>query len=185
MLPDWFEVYIDLEAEAETLSVYDHQFVNGLLQTEDYARALLTASRPEDRPEEIDWRVELHMARQAKVSNGKLRLHTIIEECVLHRTYGTQAVMSAQIDRMVQIARLSNVCVQVLPARSPVGVLGSFTLLEFTVADPSGVYLENEIGALYLEKPEQIRHYSRLYDRLRAVALSPEASVAHLAQMKE
>ncbi len=185
VLPEWFEVYVDLEAEADTLDVYDNQVVNGLLQTEEYARALLSMCVPGAAPEEIERRVEVRMQRQARVTGGALRLCAVVDECVLHRMYGSASIMSAQIDRLISMASLGNVSIQVLPAGSPVGVLGSFSILEFSVTDPVVVYLENEIGALYLEKPEQARHYSRLYDRLRAAALGPEASITRLAQLKE
>ncbi|HEY9474569.1 MAG TPA: helix-turn-helix transcriptional regulator, partial [Mycobacteriales bacterium] len=185
VLPEWFEVYIDLEGEAETLAVYDSQFVNGLLQTRDYARALLVAARPDDSPQETDRRVELRLQRQARIVEGDLRLHLIVDECVLHRTYGGPEVMREQIARLVEMAALRNVSIQVMPSSAPLSTASGFSILEFAVGDPTVVYLENEIGALYLEKPHQVRQYSRLYDRLRASALGPEASVEHLARLKE
>ncbi|HEY9474570.1 MAG TPA: helix-turn-helix transcriptional regulator, partial [Mycobacteriales bacterium] len=185
VLPDWFEPYVDLEGEAEMLSVYDTQFVNGLLQTEDYARALISAARPEDSREEIDRRVELRMQRQSRVLGGDLRLRLIVDECVLHRAYGGVDMMPAQIRRILEVADLRTVSLQVLPADSPTGAVGAFTILEFPIGDPTVVYVENDIGALYMEKPEHVRQYSRLCDRLRAAALSPEASVTHIAHLLE
>lgn len=184
VLPDWFEVYVDLETESDMLSVYDAQVVNGLLQTEDYARAIFSPAV--SNRDEVERRVELRMERQKRVSSGELRLHCVMDECVLHRSYGGPAVMAAQIERLIDLAQLSNVSLQVLPAGAMVGVFGVFTVLEFPEpADPRVVYLEHDGGALYLEKAEQTRQYARLYDSLRAAALSPEASVAHLAQLKE
>lgn len=186
VLPDWFEVYIDLETEADTLDTFDVQFVNGLLQTEDYARAILAMSVPEAAAEEIERRVEVRMQRQARVASGELRLRCVLDEFVVRRGYGGPVVMGAQIDQLIELAQLGNVSLQVLPAGASVGVLGSFSILEFpSPTDPLVVYLEHEVGALYLEKPEQVRQYARLYDRLRAAALSPEASVEHLARLKE
>lgn len=184
VLPDWFEVYVDLETESDMLCAYDVQVVNGLLQTEDYARAIFTPTI--DDPAEVERRVELRMQRQKRVTSGELRLHCVMDECVLHRQYGGPAVMRAQIDRLIEVARLGNVSLQVLPAGSSVGVYGVFTILEFPApSDPLVVYLEHDGGALYLEKLEQTRQYARLYDRLRASAMSPEASVERLAQLKE
>lgn len=184
VLPEWFEVFVDLEGEADTLSVYDSQFINGLLQTEGYARALLASARPEDDAAEVTRRVELRMQRQARVADGRLRIRLIVDECVLHRVYGDTAVMPGQLARLAEMAGLPNVSLQVLPSNSRAGAVGSFTVLEFPdPADPPVVYIENEIGALYMEKPEQVRQYSRLWDHLRAAALSPEASVSHIAHL--
>lgn len=181
VLPDWFEVYVDLEGEADSLSAYDAQMVNGLVQTEDYARALLTASRPEDAQEEIDRRVELRMRRQARLLGGGLRLHLILDECALHRTYGDTNVMTGQVRHILALAELRNVTVQILPgARASAGVVGSFSVLEFGPDDPVVVYVENEVSALYMERPEHVRQYSRLYGRLQAAALDPSSSADHL-----
>lgn len=184
VLPKWFESYVDLEEEASELGIYDAQFITGLVQTEEYARAIYHAARPQDPAEETDRRVALRMARQQRLVDGKMVLRLVLDEWVLHRAYGSQEIMRAQLIHLCELAALRNVSLQVLPTKAQPGVVGSFTLVDFpNPADESVVYLENELGALYLEKPEEFRAYARVFDRLRAAALSPEDSAVRLAEL--
>lgn len=176
-VPKWFQPYVDLEAEADELSIYDTQFINGLVQTKEYAQAIYLASRPDDTTEETDRLVDLRMARQQRLLESKLRLRLVICEWVLRQPYGGEATMRAQIHHLAELSELRNVALQLLPSKALPGVVGSFTILDFPdPADLSIVYLENELGALYLEKPEEVRQYARVFGRLRAAALSPEDS---------
>src|SRR4051812_48432503 len=86
-VPKWFQTYVDLEAQADELSIYDTQFVNGLVQTREYARAIYLASRPDDSPEETDRLVDLRMARQQRLLDGELRLRLVLCEWVLSQAY--------------------------------------------------------------------------------------------------
>lgn len=158
VLADWFELYIDLEAEAADIAVYDAQFINGLAQTEDYARAMFETWRPGEDPESLERRVKVRMERQARVWDGKTRLRLILAESALRRRFGGRKVMAEQYRQLVTLAQRRNVSVQILPDSAPVGVLGSFTILDFAEADldPSVVYLEHETGALYVEKANEI-----------------------------
>ncbi len=187
VLADWFELYIDLEAEAADIAVYDAQFINGLAQTEDYARAMFETWRPDEDPESLQRRVKVRMERQARVRDGKTRLRLILAESALRRRFGGRKVMAEQYRQLATLAQHRNVSVQILPDSAPVGVLGSFTILDFTEADldPSVVYLEHETGALYVEKADEIRQYARVYDGLRAAARDPETTVEQLTQLAE
>jgi hypothetical protein len=172
---------VDLEAEADELSIYDTQFVNGLVQTKEYARAIYLASRPDDSPDDTERMVDLRMARQQRLLDGDLRLRLVLCEWVLQQAYGGDAILRAQIHHLAELSELRNVALQILPVRALPGVVGSFTLVDFPdPADQSIVYLENELGALYLEKPEEVRQYARVFGRLRAAALSPEDSTDNL-----
>lgn len=177
VLPDWFEVYVDLEAEASSLATWDTQFINGLVQTEDYARALFSGSRPEAATSDIDRQVDLRISRQKRLMDGELFVRMVLDELALRRTYGNPQVVRAQLEHLAEIAELRNVSFQVLPVTAKENVVGSFHLVEFDQKDdPALVYIEHENGSLYLEKPKKVAQYARAYDRLRAAALSPEAS---------
>jgi transcriptional regulator with XRE-family HTH domain len=187
VLPTWFHLYVDTEAEASGLATYDCQFINGLVQTEEYARALYQVARPDDEADAIDKMVALRLQRQQQVLNGKLKLRMILDEVALHRAYGGPSVLRGQLEHLLKIARLRRVSLQLLPA-SPEqpAVAGSFHMLDFDHPDdPTLVYVETEAGALYLEKSEEIRAYARAYDRLRAAACSPEDSAARIVQLME
>jgi transcriptional regulator with XRE-family HTH domain len=184
VLPDWFEVYVDLEAEASEVATWDTQFINGLVQTEEYARALFLGARPEAPADGIERQIELRMVRQKRVLNGELFVRMILDELALRRTYGDPEVVRVQIEHLLRLAELRNVSFQILPATARASIVGSFHVMEFPKDDdPSVVYIEHEHGSLYLEKPKQVAQYSRAYDRLRAAALSPEDSVVLIAKL--
>lgn len=183
-LPDWFEIYVDLEGEADTLSVYDNQFVNGLVQTEGYARALYRAGRPDDTDEQIDKLVQLRMDRQKRLVDGGLSLILIVDEMALRRPYGAPEVMRQQYRHLLELAALPRIQITVLPFDAQPGVVGSFTLLDFPAEeDPSVVYIEHEAGAMYLEKPAEIRRYARAYGRLQTASLGLKASAARISEL--
>lgn len=183
-LPKWFEVYVDLEAEASELSIFDAQYINGLVQTEEYARALYRAGRPEETDEEIERLVAVRMKRQKRLVNNQLSLRLVIDELALQRPFGGREVMRHQLERLMELAELRRVSFQILPAGEQPGIMGGFHILEFAHPDdPPVVYVEHEAGALYLEKAAQIRAYGRAYDRLRAAARSPQDSAVQIAQL--
>lgn len=187
VLPSWFQLYVDTEAEASELAVYDCQFINGLAQTEDYARAMYQMGKPDEDPDAIDQMVALRLQRQQRIVSGKLKLRMILDEVALQRGFGGPAVFRAQLEQLLKIARLRRVSLQLLPsgAEQP-AVVGSFHMLDFDHPDdPTLVYVETEAGALYLEKQQEIRAYARSYDRLRAAAYSPEETAARITQLME
>lgn len=184
VVPDWLEIYVDLEAEASSLAVYSVQFVDGLLQTDGYARAVYAAGRLNEAAATTERQVQLRMERQKRVLAGEMVLEIIMEEWALHRVYGDQDVMRAQFQHMLDIAQLRNVSLQLLKTTSQPNVVGSFALLDFPeVLDPTVAYIEHEAGALYVEEPDQVRRYSQAYDRLRACAMSPAETIAEIAKL--
>lgn len=184
VLPDWFELYVDLEEEASDLAIFDPQYINGLVQTEDYAREMYRIGRPNDADDTIDRLVAVRMERQRKLVDGGMSLRLVMDESVLSKQFGGPAVMKGQLRRLLDLAELRRVEMQILPAAGQPGIIGGFHLLDFPdPQDPPVVYIEHEAGAWYLEKPPQIHAYARAYDRLRAAARSPQDSVAHVAQL--
>lgn len=183
VLAEGFEVYVDLEAEASAIRTYEAQLVPGLLQTVEYAHAVLTAAWVTIEPEEIDRRVAVRMRRQelATSRDRPLQLWAVLDEAVLRRVVGSREVMHAQLSRLAEAARQTNITLQVLPfsVGAHIAMLGTFVLLSFPEpGDPDVVYLETDTSSLYLEEEQQIGRYAEIFDHLRATALSPRESVA-------
>ncbi len=186
---DWFEVYVGLEAEAATLNCYHTEFVNGLLQTRDYASAVHRAWLPTATDEEIEQLVQVRMARQELLTSPDgPHLWLVFNEAVLRRLVGGRAVMHDQLLRLVDASTLPNVTIQVMPfsggAHSAMD--GSFNILGFPdPVDPQVVYIEYQTGALYLEKREEVDRYKLIFDHMRAAALPVDASRALIRRSAE
>jgi transcriptional regulator with XRE-family HTH domain len=181
MLPNPHSVLIGLEAETSSIRAYQAQLVPGLLQTEDYTRAILRVGlMVASHQEEIDRFVEIRKARQALlVQDPPVMLWTVLDEAVLRRRIGSDDVMRAQLERLIEVAELPNVSVQVLPddAGEHPGLEGSFMILGFAESDPDVVYIDAATGGLYVEQPEDIARYTWVFDHVRASALSPRDTV--------
>jgi transcriptional regulator with XRE-family HTH domain len=186
-IPEWFQFYVGLEAAASAMQEYNAELVTGLLQTEAYARAVMAAAMRADGDEEIERQIAVRLERQKRLTAPDApTLWAVMSEAVLYRQVGGPAVMAAQVAHIGQLAARPNVTIQVLPftAGAHPAMLGSFTLMQFPdPADRDVVYLEAETGALYLEKPEDVRRYSLMIDYLRAQALGPAESAALIAQL--
>ncbi|CAI7974253.1 Helix-turn-helix domain protein [Frankia sp. Hr75.2] len=189
VVPAWFEVYIGLEADASSISVYEPQLVHGLLQTADYARAVMRASNPEAPDDEIERRVALRLDRQSRLrGDSPPRLWVILDEAVLRRPVGGAAAMRAQLEWVAKTSELPNVTVQVLPfaAGAHAGMGSTFSVLGFAdETDHDVVYIEKGAGSLYLERPSEIRRYRVRLDHLMASALGPADSVALISAVSE
>ena len=187
-IPEWFQFYVGLEAAASAMQEYCAELVTGLLQTEAYARAVMAAAARSDTGE-MDRQVAVRLERQKRLTAPDApSLWVVLDEAVLRRQVGGPAVMAAQLAHIGQMAAQPNVTVQVLPftAGAHPAMLGSFTLMQFPdPADKDVVYLEAETGALYLEKPQDVRRYSLMIDYLRAQALGPAESRALIAQLAQ
>jgi len=163
LLPQWFRAYIDLESAASLIRTYQGQLVPGLLQTEEYARAVIEGGHAGGSPDEVERRVALRMARQALFarSDGR-RLWAVVDEAALRRPVGGPEVMRTQIERLVEASKLRNVTLQVLPvsAGAHPAILGGFSILRFADQDlPDVVYVEHLTSAVYLNKPDHVDHY--------------------------
>jgi len=176
-----YSVYIGLETDAESLRVYEPQIVTGLLQTPAYAEALVRGALPETSTAEIEKRVQVRMRRQDRIKDpaNPLRLWVVLDEAALHRVVGSRLVMREQLERLLELADLPHVTVQVLPFEvgAHPGLNGQYAILEFTdTADSSVVYLEGVTSDLYLEKAQDVQKYAVMYEHLRAQSLNVEAS---------
>jgi hypothetical protein len=182
ILPGWFEEYIGLEEAAAEIRGYEVQFVPGLLQTEDYARAVTLLEY--SNPKEINRRVSLKMARQAILSRpGPASLRVVLDEAALRRPIGGSAVMRAQLKHLIERSQWPNVTIQVLPFKmgghSAVG--GPFSVLHFGESDLSDVvYLEQLASSQYLDKQDMVDKYLAVMERLCLEAATPADSVTKL-----
>jgi transcriptional regulator with XRE-family HTH domain len=184
----WFGRYLDLEGEADELSAYDPTTINGLVQTPAYARAVILATRPDTPCEQIQQEVELRQQRQQRLLSGELALSLVLSDDVLGRTYGGPQVHRGQLEHLLELAGTQHrrVSIQLLPAARPPAITGPYHLIDFpNPVDSSVVYLETEVGALYLDELDEVRRYARIHGTLRAAARSPEDSAAIIAQRLE
>lgn len=174
-----FELFIGLESEADTIRDFGLSMIPGLLQTEGYARELIRGLMAYD-VKEIERRVELRMARQRILDREDApQLWTILDEASIRRPVGGNSIMKAQLLHLADIADQSKITIQVLPygAGPHPGQAGPFIILGFAEpSEPAVVYMETVGGNLYVDKPEEVRVFSTVFDQLRAVALSPAQS---------
>jgi hypothetical protein len=186
ILPDWFESYLGLEAAAAQIRVYEVQFVPGLLQTKDYARAVTLLDRSDVSTRDIDRRVRMGMARQAVLDQpDPPDLRVVLDESVLRRQVGGPAVMRDQLKHLAEIAERPSVTVQVLPFRASGHTAGgSFTILRYAEPDLSDlVYLEQLTSALYLDRPEDVDSYLRVMQRINTQTLTSRETTQLLREL--
>ncbi|HEY3894701.1 MAG TPA: helix-turn-helix transcriptional regulator [Pseudonocardiaceae bacterium] len=189
VLPNWFETYLGLEQSASVIRTYEPQLVPGLLQTEDYARAIMLLRHLHVSYGEIERRVALRMARQAFLSRpGAPDLWVALDEAALRRTLGDRKIQRAQLLHLVEMAQLPNITLQVLPfeAGGHAATGGSFTILRFSEPGlPDIVYLEHLTNALYLDKKRDTVDYLAIMDNLCIQAASPTETMNFLHQIIE
>jgi hypothetical protein len=186
-LPAWFENYVGLENGAKSLFTYQNQLVHGLMQTEDYATALFAANQPALSVDEVERQLAARATRQALLTApNPLRVWAVVDEAVLRRQVGGKAVMRGQLHRLLEIAAMPNVTLQVMPfaegAHASMGT--SFELLQFPEpGDTAIVYIEDHTSSQYLEAAPDIERYTLIFDHLRASALAPERSAEFINQV--
>jgi transcriptional regulator with XRE-family HTH domain len=180
VLPRWFESYVGLERAASVIRSYEVQFVQGLLQAEDYARAVILISNAYAPAEEIDRRVSLRMRRQELLTQpGAPEFWAVLDEAALRRSPGGPKVMRAQLEHLLQVADLPNVTLQVVPfgAGPHAAAGGPFSILRFPEPDlPDVVYLEQLNSAVYLDQPGDVINYLTIMDQLCVQAETDTAS---------
>jgi transcriptional regulator with XRE-family HTH domain len=191
LLPTGFGIWVGLEAEATSLRVYEAQVVHGLLQTEEYARTVMSTVRRRQTAEEIERLVRLRMQRQDALHRRQqpLDLWIILDEAVLRRMAGPSRVMSEQLEYLYEASKWSNVTLQVLGFGSGLhpAMGGSFTIIEFPERlDPDVVYTEGVTGQAYIEERDrEVRAQSEVFDLLRASALPPGQSARLIRSISE
>ncbi|MCW2860055.1 MAG: hypothetical protein JWP48_1763 [Actinoallomurus sp.] len=170
ILPNWFEVYIGLEEAASRIRAYEVQFVPGLLQTEDYARAVTLLGHPDAPGHEVERRVGLRMRRQSLLTSAEPpHLWAVVDEAVLRRPLGGAQVMRKQLRHLLELTESPNITLQVVPFElgGHAAAGGPFSILRFAERDlPDVVYLEQLTSALYLDKRDEVDHYLAVMERL-------------------
>jgi transcriptional regulator with XRE-family HTH domain len=187
LVPGWFEVYVGLEESASVIRSYEAQFIPGLLQTEDYARAVIRLGHPLAAQDEIERRVSLRTKRARLLHRPQPpRMWAVVDEAALRRPLGGREVMRGQLEHLLEASALPHVTVQVASfergGHSAAG--GPFTILRFTEpALPDIVYLEQLTSATYLDKREDLDNYTTVIDQLCVESLSAADTTGFLTEM--
>ncbi|GAA1584023.1 helix-turn-helix domain-containing protein [Actinoplanes couchii] len=170
VLPNWFQAYLGLEAAASLIRTYEIQFVPGLLQTPDYARAVIMLGHAGASSDEINRRVDVRLQRQQILTRqGGPQVWAVIDEAVLRRPIGGVDVMRAQIEALIEAAKLPSVRLQIIPfqAGGHAAAGGPFAILRFPEPElPDVVYVEQLTSAIYLDKREDVDHYAMAMERV-------------------
>jgi transcriptional regulator with XRE-family HTH domain len=174
ILPEWFQAYVGMEEAARSIRIYEPQFIPGLLQTEEYAAAVIALGDfPVDQAER---HVVLRKERQRRFREGKLKLWVIVDEAALRRPVAGTDIQVEQLEYLLEQSNTPNLTMQVIPY----GVGGhaapsGFSILRFTDRDlPDVVYVENLTSALYLDKQVEVDRYLLAMERLSIVAHEPQ-----------
>lgn len=187
LVPDWFKLYLGYESDASELNTYESELVPGLLQTEDYARAVVKATKPDSTAEELERQVDLRRERQRRItSEHPPIMHAVLNEAVLLRKVGGAEVMRDQVRHLERLADLPHVTIQVLPFEvgAHPAMTAPFNMLAFEEEPAMAtVYLENGRGSLYLEKPADLARYRAVFQQLGGLALEPEESRQVIARV--
>jgi transcriptional regulator with XRE-family HTH domain len=185
ILPGWFEAYVGLEEAASRIRAYEIQFVPGLLQTPEYARAVTLLGHAGADGAEIDRRVSLRMARQALLDGPRApQVWVVLDEAVLRRPVGRPDVMRGQLRHLLACAQRPGITVQIVPFEvgGHAAAGGPFSILRFAEPDlPDVVYLEQLTSSIYLDRRDAVEHYIGVMDRLCVTALPAEQSMRMLA----
>ncbi len=195
--PGWWTKYDDLkispligmEQAATAITAFGMYFVPALLQTEDYARAIIKGIAPKIEEGILGQRVEARMMRQKLLFQPKPpKYRALVDEAVLHRQVGGPAVMKAQLDRILSLVREEKAAVQVIPYE--VGAYGAvdsnFVYLEFAgTMLPDLVFVEGLASQLYLERPDELERYREALDYLRDEALNPRDSAKRIEVIRD
>jgi transcriptional regulator with XRE-family HTH domain len=182
-----YSTYVGLEAEAVSISDFQSSVVPGLLQTADYARAGHEGAMPRLSPEEIDRRIEAKLTRQNLLTQPEPpSFSAVLDEAVLHRMVGGPRAIKAQLERLIEIADLPNVTVQVIPftVGAHPGVESNFNILDMSAGTPGVVFVEGLVGFLYLERADDLERYHKIFERLQGIALSPKDTINLIAKVR-
>jgi transcriptional regulator with XRE-family HTH domain len=193
VIPENFDVYLGLEEAASSIAWYEPELIPGLLQTADYARAVIGANASAD---DTDRRVQLRIERQALIRRATvpLALRVALNESVLRRPIGGREVMAEQLDALAEAAELPNVKIRVVPFTAGLhhGVMtGPFELLRFPAngdgrdSEPPTIFQDGYTGGLYLDKANEIERFSDAFEYVWTAAASEDASIRMIRQAAE
>lgn len=195
VIPNYFDVYLGMEEAAAELDTYEAELVPGLLQTEDYVRALIRLHNPDSDDSEVERRVTVRIERQSlltRVAQPPPAFRVALNESVLHRPVGSSTIMARQLAHLVYVAQLPNVAIRVVPFAAGLhpGVLTlPFVLLKFPrngdgkESEPPTVYKDGFTGSLYLDKAHEIASYSAAFAGIWQAAHSDRDSVALISEI--
>jgi len=180
VMPTWFTNYVGLEVAATLIRTYEVMFVPGLLQTEEYARAVVQLGKSYLPDDEVAQRVALRVTRQQILNRTTpVRLWVVIDESVLHRPVGGPEILRNQIEHLMKLAHEPNITLQIMPFSSVgyPGAGGAFSILRFPDGDlPDIVYIEHAASALYLDKLEEVDEYAAIMEGLTIAAAPVSAT---------
>jgi transcriptional regulator with XRE-family HTH domain len=189
LLPQWFRAYVDLESAATLIRTYQGQLVPGLLQTDDYMRAVIGGAHMGESSEDAERRVALRVARQALLTREDgARLWAVVDEAALQRPVGGREVMRGQLERLIDATKLANVVLQILPfaAGAHPAMAGAFSILRFADQElPDVVYVEHLTNALYLDRRDDVNRYLHVMDSISMRAAPPDKTADILHNLKE
>lgn len=189
VLPDWFSAYVSLESEACVIRLYEPHYVPGLLQTRDYATALMRVGFPNEPKEDVARRVALRMKRQDLLAGPEApAVWAILDETVLRRPVGGPAVMRAQFDRLAEALDLPKVRIQIMRfgAGAHPGAFGPFHHFRFGFSElPDIVYTENLVGAAYVDRPDDVVSHLEVLDRMSVQAEPVARTRAILGELRK
>jgi transcriptional regulator with XRE-family HTH domain len=189
VLPEWFSAFVSLEGEAQVIRAYEPHYVPGLLQTEDYARAVLRAGSPHAPADAVDRALALRLERQALLTReAPPLLWVVIDETVLRRPIGGPDVMRAQVDRLVEACSMPHVRLQVMPfAAGPhPAMYGPFHIFRFEIQElPDMVCAESLVGAVYFDERDDVSTFLEALDRMCAQAAPAHSTEAFLGRVRK
>jgi transcriptional regulator with XRE-family HTH domain len=179
------DIWVGLETEAEAIRSFEVQVVPGLLQTSEYAMAVLRAYYRSEPPEQIARRVKLRMARQQLViEENNTPIWAVLDESVLHRRIGPAELMQSQFRRLLDLPQEKNVTIQILPFDAGAySTPGGFAIMRLPHPDPEVVVVEYRGGTLYIERPEDVTTHAHVFDLIRATAKGPEESRSYISDL--
>jgi transcriptional regulator with XRE-family HTH domain len=182
-----YSTYVGLEAEAVSISDFQSSVVPGLLQTADYARAGHEGAMPRLSPDQIERQIEAKLTRQSLLTQtNPPSFKVVLDEAVLHRTVGGPHVMGAQLEHLIEAARLPNVTVQVIPFTlgAHPAVESNFNILEMPAPTRGVVFVEGLVGSIYLERDDDLQRYQQIFELLQTIALSPKDTIDTIVKIR-
>jgi transcriptional regulator with XRE-family HTH domain len=188
-IPPYYADFIGLETDASYIKTWEATIVPGLLQTPEYARAVMLANPAMISPDKLENFISIRLERQARLEQGTdVRLDAVIWEAALITTVGSDEIQHGQLGRLLELMDRPNISVQVLPleAGDKANMSGSFVMFSFgREQSVSTVFVETLTSSQYLERDQELRGYTLVFDALRSAALSPAASVMRIRQQLE
>ncbi|GAA2373212.1 helix-turn-helix domain-containing protein [Streptomyces sparsogenes] len=189
VLPEWFNTFVALEGEANLIRAYEPHYVPGLLQTEDYARAVLRAGMPHAPDSEIERNVALRMERQSLLTReNPPMLWVVMDETVLRRPIGGPEVMRDQITRLIEAVTVPNVRLQIMPfdAGPHPAMYGPFHIFRFPIQElPDIAYTETLVSGSYFDQRDDVSSFLEALDRMSAQAAPAQTTQAILSGIRK